>query len=65
MTVAKLIEVLRTMPQDAEVRYLYDGAARGFPDRVWLSNRGEVVLAEHDDPVYYQEDLPREAGADA
>lgn len=61
MRVRELIEALRGMPQDADVWYLYDGAARGSADVCYLARSGEVMLGFEEAVVYYDEDRPADA----
>ena len=58
MKVKDLIEKLKEMPQDAELQYLYDGAARGNINIVYLANSGKVVASDYDEVIYYDEDRP-------
>lgn len=51
MKVAELIEKLRELPQDVEVRYVYDGASRGDVDLAWLARGGHVCLVAFNDMV--------------
>jgi len=60
MTVADLIEVLRTMPPTAAIGLLQDGATRTMADRAYLARGGHVVLCQHGDVVYYEEDKPHD-----
>ena len=50
--------MLQLLPQDAEVRAVYDGAAGIEVDAVWLSREGSVLLADVGDVIYYEEDRP-------
>lgn len=53
MIVSELVEVLRFMPQDANIFYCWDGEARSPLDVVYESRKGDVIFA--DDII----DLPR------
>lgn len=57
MTVAELIEALRTMPQDVEAKVLYDVFYLNPIECLVRGADGSVVLAEQDDA-----DLARESG---
>jgi hypothetical protein len=56
--VSKLVELLKTMPQDAEVWHVWDGAARTKIELVWLANSGNVITADFDESVYSEESWP-------
>lgn len=58
MKVQQLIEALQQMPPDAEVRSMWDGAARGEVQHIWLARGGWVVAADSEDKSYYTEDRP-------
>lgn len=58
MKVYELILALNDMPQDLDVRFLYDGALRGEVEAVWLARRGVVALGDTSDCVYEAEDCP-------
>jgi hypothetical protein len=61
MTVAELIRILKTMPQDAPVRSLYDGFCSIDFEFVWLSRGGEVIATGSGQTVYNDEDRPADA----
>lgn len=61
MKVSELIYELQKMPQDAEVKYVWDGHAFGDASCVWLSNGGYAVLCDYDEVVYKEEDRPHYA----
>ena len=61
MNVCQLIAVLGTMPPDAEVRQMWEGAARSVIDHVWLSREGYVVTAEGGEISYDSGDRPIDA----
>lgn len=61
MTVTELRVLLETMPPEAEVTSIWDGAARSQFDVVYVSRRGDVVLAQRGDTVYYTQDRPKTA----
>lgn len=65
MKVADLIAQLQAMPQDANVCLVYDGAARGDVECVWVSNLRDVLLSERGEPVYYGNDRPVGAPSEA
>jgi len=58
MTVHEIIEALKKMPQEAEMRHLWDGAARSKVDCVYLAQAGYVVVAPEYEPAYDDEDRP-------
>ncbi len=60
MKVSDLIEKLKTMPQDAEVKHVWDGGAYTTIQHVWLSRSGIVMTADFDMPVYNEEDRSAE-----
>ena len=47
MKVRDLIAALQTMPPDAEVLHLWDGAPRTAIEHVWLARGGFVVTADY------------------
>jgi hypothetical protein len=61
MTVNELIGRLQKMPADATVGYVWDGAARGEPEMVWLARGGSVLLGHKEDALYYDCDRPIDA----
>jgi hypothetical protein len=56
---------LATLPDDAEVKGIYDGADRLHIEYVWLARSGEVMLADQDAPVYSFSNLPCEVQGDS
>lgn len=62
MTCKDLIEKLQKLPQEAEVLFLYDGAARGEVEEVWLAQHGNrIILSSTGEPCYDGEDRPEGA----
>lgn len=61
MNVSQLIIELQKMPQDSEVRMIWDGASRSEVDYVWRAQSGAVILCECEDMVYYDNDRPESA----
>ena len=61
MKVGKLIELLQTMPQDAEVLHLWDGEPRTGIEHVWLARDGSVVTADNRMVCYSTESRPADA----
>ena len=61
MKTKQLIEALKLMPQDAEVRYLWDGSSRSDAEMAWLARGGFVVIAERGMVCYGDEDRPTDA----
>lgn len=58
-TITECIEALKSMPQDAEMAYLYDMEARGSVRSVYLAKSGLVVLTAGGGAVAYSsEDWP-------
>lgn len=55
----RLIFSLLGKPLFADVKFLYDGAARGEAEKVWLSKSGTIVIASEDEPVYSEKDKPK------
>lgn len=64
MTANRLIKVLETMPGDAEVEMVYDGAARADVNCVWVAASGHVLLADIDERCLYRHDRPIEVQDD-
>jgi len=64
MNVLELIEALGSLPPDAKVTYLWDGAPGSTVVHAYLARSGDVVLADDCEPVYDQEDRPVGAQAD-
>lgn len=59
MTVSELISALERMPKDSQVYYPYDGYMwEGPVSWIWLSKRGQVVLAGPYEPIYDPADRP-------
>lgn len=46
------------MPDDADVKCIWDGEARSSVSHVWLSNGGNVILCDVRDAVYSADNLP-------
>lgn len=61
MIVKDLIEILKTMPQDAPVLHLWDGAPRTAIEHVWVSRGGIVITADCGEHCYANEDRPSSA----
>lgn len=61
MKVSQLIDILQTMPKDAEVWCVWDGAPRTGVEAVWMARSGQVMLADPGDVVYGTEDRPASA----
>ena len=61
MKVKELMAKLAAMPEDAEVRSIWDGAARSKVSAVYLARSGTVMLAEAGDVVYGTEARPLDA----
>lgn len=58
MTVKMLINQLTTLPPEAPVLLLSDGALRNELENVWMAHSGRVGLGANDEPVYDEEDRP-------
>ena len=56
MRVKELLEKLNSFPQDLEVKFVYDSAARGNIFRVYRSRSNEVILISEYETVYSDED---------
>jgi len=61
MKVKELQDALSKMPPEAEVDYIWDGAARSTAEIVFLARSGTVMIAELSQPVYYDDDRPASA----
>lgn len=61
MKVSALIEQLKSMPQDAEVMHLWDGALRTNIEIVYLSKCGTVVTSDYGMVCYSEEQRPLDA----
>jgi hypothetical protein len=63
MKVKELIAKLNELDgeQNVEVEYVYDGAARGETDVVWVARNGNVLISARDETIY--EDYDRPVGA--
>lgn len=61
LTIKEIIDILKTMPQDAEMGCLWDGACRSTVDGIYLAKSGVVVGAPYEEPAYYDEDRPEGA----
>ena len=58
MKVREMIAALQTMPLDADMGVVWDGAARSRCDIVWLAQSGSVLIADFNSPVYEDRDRP-------
>lgn len=58
MKVKYLIKQLESLPQNAEVFALWDGAARSTIDGFYLAQSGNVIGAADDHSAYDDEDRP-------
>ena len=56
MKASQLIEILKNMPPDANVRYLYDLGCRHDADCVWLAKDGNAYVTD-DSQFFNDEDL--------
>lgn len=61
MTVKELIAALSKLPGDANVRYIWDGEARGSVEFVYLAKGGEAILNDFGEIVYSDESRPMDA----
>lgn len=61
MTAKELIALLATMPPDARVFHLWDGALRTEVEHVWLSRSGVVGTSDVGQVCYCAEDWPANA----
>ena len=61
MTVKQLIAALETMPPDADVTHLWDGAPRTGIEHVWLARAGFVVTSDYDEVCYDDDARPESA----
>lgn len=59
MRVRELIARLEEMPEDAEVKHVWDGEARTDIEFVWLSKKGDVITIDTSEPVYSNHNLPK------
>ena len=58
MNVKELIEELKKLPHESEVRYVYDGDARASVNKIWLAKSGIVILSDFDEYVSHEMDFP-------
>ena len=58
MNVLELIEALGSLPPDAKVTYLWDGAPGSTVVHAYLARSGDVVLADDCEPVFLVVDRP-------
>lgn len=61
MKVSRLIQLLATMPPDAEVVHLWDGEPRTTLELVWLSKGGFVVTSDYEQVCYSDDARPVDA----
>lgn len=61
MTVKDLIEKLESLPQDAEVWYLWDGALRTRAYHAYETKSGVVAIAGQVEEAYSDVDRPLDA----
>lgn len=64
MNVKQLIEILKQMPPEAEVRCIWDGEPRSEIVHTWLARNGVVMLADSNEVVYSEESRPPWANSD-
>ena len=59
--VSELVERLKSMPQDAEVKYFWDGKARSSVTDVYWSRKGDVVFTDGDETfcIMHEYDQPQ------
>lgn len=58
MTAKELMALLATMPPDARVWHLWDGALRTEIQHVWLARSGVVATADDNHVCYDTDDRP-------
>lgn len=58
MRVKRLKEILQTMPDDAFIRYIWDGEPRSDVQNVWLSKSGIVMISDDNSTVYQEDSIP-------
>lgn len=56
MKVKQLINILTNLPEESEVQFVYDGAARGNTDMCYMAKSGNVLLVDEHDISGYDED---------
>lgn len=61
MIVSELISHLQKLPQDKNVGYIWDGAARSNAEVVWESKGGDVMICGFGEVVYNDCDRPVDA----
>ena len=61
MKVHELIATLGTLPREADVQVVWDGAARSDVRHAYLSRKGSVMLADAGEVVYDDADRPETA----
>jgi hypothetical protein len=64
MKVKQLIELLQTMPPDADVWHLWDGEPRTEIQMAWVTRDGAVITADYDAVCYSPENRPIDAPDD-
>jgi hypothetical protein len=57
MKTSQLIEILKELPQDADIVYLYDGWCTCEIEGAYFAQGGEVILID-DGVVYHDENRP-------
>lgn len=61
MTNLELIKTLCLLPPELQVRFVYDGEARGEVHHAWKAwNRDCIVLADSDEVVYSNDARPED-----
>ena len=58
MKVKELIEQLKSMPQESDVWYVYDGAMRREASIIYQAQNGTVGIADDGEYIYDEEEKP-------
>jgi|GEM_PF-1450897 len=58
MKIKEIIEVLKLMPQDKKVKFVWDGAPHSEIECIYISNSGDIIAAPLDEEVSDYEDRP-------
>ncbi len=61
MKTKDLIKLLQSMPQDADVKIIYDGEPRLDASIVYESVGGDVMITDENEPCYSKENRPKKS----
>lgn len=60
MNAKELRKLLENLPDDANVKALWDGEVRSQVRHVWITRDGDIVLADQNQDVFHAADYPKD-----